>query len=62
MRAADFNQFSRDGLASAIGRAFETHTSKGEMRRMRRSAMARNFDWKRSAADYVRLYRRMAAA
>jgi glycogen synthase len=29
---------------------------------MRRLAMARKFDWKRSAADYARLYRRVAAA
>lgn len=57
-----FNKFSRDGLASAIGRAFEAHTSKRELRRMRRLAMARKFDWKRSAADYARLYRRVAAA
>jgi starch synthase len=55
-----FTKFSRDGLASAIGRAFEVHTSKRELRRMRRSAMARKFDWKRSAADYARLYRRVA--
>jgi starch synthase len=57
-----FNKFSRDGLVSAIGRAFEAHTSKRELRRMRRLAMARKFDWKRSAADYARLYRRVAAA
>ncbi|MBV9568086.1 MAG: glycogen synthase GlgA [Hyphomicrobiales bacterium] len=57
-----FNTFSRDGLASAIGRAFEAHKSKREMRRMRLRAMARKFDWKRSAADYLRLYRRVTAA
>jgi starch synthase len=57
-----FNKFSRDGLASAIGRAFEAHASKRDLRRMRRVAMSRKFDWKRSAADYLRLYRGVAVA
>ncbi|MFI5010853.1 MAG: glycogen synthase GlgA [Hyphomicrobiales bacterium] len=57
-----FNKFSRDGLVSAIKRAFETHASRRDLRRMRRVAMSRKFDWKRSAAHYVSLYRRITAA
>jgi starch synthase len=56
-----FSKFSRDGLASAIKRAFETHASRRDLRRMRRVAMSRKFDWKRSAAHYLSLYRHMAA-
>ncbi|SED05146.1 starch synthase [Rhizobiales bacterium GAS188] len=56
-----FNKFSHDGLASAIRRAFETHASQMDLRRMRRVAMSRKFDWKRSAAHYLSLYRRMTA-
>ncbi len=57
-----FNTFSSEGLASAIGRAFDTHTSKRELTRMRHSAMARKFDWRGSAAKYAKLYQRVAAA
>ncbi|MBW0004533.1 MAG: glycogen synthase GlgA [Hyphomicrobiales bacterium] len=57
-----FSKYSSDGLAGAIGRAFAAHASKWALGRMRRIAMARKFDWKRSAADYARLYRRVAAA
>jgi starch synthase len=56
-----FNKFSRDSLVSAISRAFETHASRRDLRRMRRTAMSRKFDWKRSAAHYLNLYRRMVA-
>jgi starch synthase len=57
-----FNSFSRDGLISAIKRAFDAHASRRELRRMRSSAMARKFGWKHAAARYLDLYRRTAAA
>jgi starch synthase len=56
-----FSKFSSESLVSAIGRAFDAHASRRELRRMRRMAMSRNFDWKRSAAHYLSLYRRMVA-
>jgi starch synthase len=56
-----FNKFSSDGLASAINRAFDAHASQRDLRRMRRVAMSRRFDWKRSAGHYLTLYRRMTA-
>jgi starch synthase len=57
-----FNSFNRDGLMSAIKRAFEAHASQRQLRRMRSFAMARKFGWKRSAAHYLSLYRKAAAA
>ena len=56
-----FDKFSRDGLVSAIRRAVDTHASRRDLRRMRRVAMSRSFDWKGSAAHYLTLYRRMTA-
>jgi starch synthase len=57
-----FNKFTSEGLVSAIGRALEAYACRRELGRMRRIAMARRFDWKRSADNYLDLYQRMAAA
>jgi starch synthase len=57
-----FNNFTSEGLVSAIGRALDAYASRRELGRMRRIAMARQFDWKRSANDYLSLYQSMLAA
>jgi starch synthase len=57
-----FNTFSSEGLVSAIGRALDAYACRRELGRMRRMAMARKFDWNRSASHYLNLYRRMVAA
>ena len=56
-----FSKFSSDSLISAIGRAFDAYASRRELGRMRRVAMARKFDWKRSASHYLSLYQRVVA-
>ena len=49
-------------LVSAIGAAFDIYDSPREFQAMRRAAMAKNFDWEKSAAQYGALYRRLATA
>jgi glycosyltransferase involved in cell wall biosynthesis len=49
-------------LVSAIATAFDICDSPRELQAMRRAAMAKNFDWEKSAAQYAALYRRLATA
>ena len=49
-------------LVDAIGTAFDIYESPREFQAMRRAAMAKNFDWEKSAAQYAALYRGLATA
>jgi starch synthase len=52
-----FPELSATALSQAIRRALTAFRSKDRLERMRRSAMARAFDWKQSAQSYNELYR-----
>jgi starch synthase len=56
-----FSSFSREGLMTAVKRAFDVHASQRQLRHMRDRAMARKFSWKGAAAHYLNIYRRTAA-
>jgi starch synthase len=51
-----FNPPNTSAFTRAVGRAFRAHGSKGMLCRMRRHALAKRFDWERSARRYLGLY------
>lgn len=48
------------GLRAAFARALAAYRDAERWRRLQRNGMAKDFDWSRSAAEYARLYARIA--
>jgi starch synthase len=49
-------------MLDALGRAVETFAQKKIWTRLQKNGMRSNFSWDRSAAEYVKVYRRALAA
>ena len=57
-----FSDYQPAALWSALERALETYrTQPQKWRRLQINGMKKNFSWERSAAEYVKLYRRVLA-
>ncbi len=56
-----FEDYRPEALLGAIRAALSTYRSKKKLRKMRRAGMARDYSWKRSAAEYTALYRKLVA-
>jgi starch synthase len=56
-----FSALSGEGLFSACRRAFDTYADSKRLAVMRRSAMARTFDWSAPATEYETLYAELLA-
>jgi starch synthase len=54
-----FSDFSAEGLLAACRRAFDVFTDPVRLMEMRHAAMARQFRWDTTAAEYERLYCRL---
>jgi starch synthase len=52
-----FDEFSTQGLLTALRRAFELHAQPGAWAKVQRTAMQQRFDWGEAAARYAALYR-----
>ena len=52
-----FDEFSTQGLRSAVRRAFELHAQPGAWAKVQRTAMRQRFDWREAAGQYAALYR-----
>jgi starch synthase len=52
-----FDEFSAQGLRSAMRRAFELHAQPAVWARVQQHAMKQRFDWHDAAAQYMHLYR-----
>jgi starch synthase len=57
-----FDRAETPSLLAAIDAAFDLYAVPREFQAMRRAAMAKSFDWGKSAARYSALYRRLAMA
>jgi starch synthase len=56
-----FEHYTADGLRWALGRALDLHADRKAWARLQRNGMSRDFSWSKQAAEYVDLYRRVAA-
>lgn len=56
-----FQQASGDALLAAVSEALRAFADQASWRRLMQNAMAQDFSWDRSAAQYVDLYRRVLA-
>jgi starch synthase len=54
-----FSTPSSSALLAACHRAFDVYEDDGQLKDMRRAAMARCFSWSGAAAEYEALYRRL---
>ena len=57
-----FSDYSPAALLDALGRALEVYREPHAWRRLQLSGMKKDFSWDRSAAEYVRVYKRVIAA
>jgi starch synthase len=56
-----FSDYHPDALWDALRRALDTYREQpSRWQRLRRNGMTRDFSWRKSAAEYVKLYRRVA--
>ena len=56
-----FGEFSAPALLNAVKRAIESFNNKNLWSKMVETAMRRDFSWDKSAAEYVKLYRKAIA-
>jgi len=56
-----FEHFTPQGLAWALGQALDTYADRKAWRKLQMNGMARDFSWHHQAAEYVALYRGLAA-
>jgi starch synthase len=52
-----FDEFSAQGLAVALRRAFELHARPDSWAKVQQTAMRQRFDWAEAASRYISLYR-----
>lgn len=57
-----FEPYDRWAMFAALVRAIETHRHEGTWRQLQLNGMRADFSWKRSAREYVDLYRRAVAS
>ena len=51
-----FKDLSLAGFLNAVYRSIDAFGSRRQLKAMRRSAMARSFEWQQSASDYAAVY------
>jgi len=56
-----FTEYSGTALLDAVGAALETYADRARWMAMMRTGMEKDFSWGASAAEYIALYRRLAA-
>jgi starch synthase len=56
-----FDEYAPAALERAVGRALERYRDRAAWRTMMRQAMAQQFGWDRSGAQYLDVYRRTVA-
>jgi starch synthase len=52
-----FSRFDVASLSAAMGRALDAFRHKAELRKMRKNARAKRFDWSRATGRYAKVYR-----
>lgn len=56
-----FSDYHPDALVAALSEALEVYRNPRAWRRLQRNGMRKDFSWDRSAAEYVKMYKRVIA-
>jgi starch synthase len=57
-----FSEYTPAALLEALGRALDMYHEQRPWRRLQANGMKKDFSWERSAAEYVKVYKRVIAA